>query len=767
MKQKHHLILVTAITFLSSAILVGCGEEKVSSSSSSAPSVSSIGTVTSSNSSVSAPSSATSEATKQVTGIEITTQPTKTVYKEGEKFNPAGMVVTATYDDDTTAPVTDYTYSNHNALSIEDTEIVISYEGFTATVTIKVEKVYDVTVEALQTYRFEAEDLDTSEATLREDFIAANRGFIENGAEASGGHNLCGYNPGSKFHISLNLMENATLYITASMSDTDTNYDLDSQGLKIEMDDTVLSSQNDAKFFYSGGTDYWNWVNVEYGKVELPKGEHIFTITSLQKRPNIDYFDFEVLSYADQSVERNMTGIVIDTLPEKTQYEAGEVFDPTGMVVKAKYSNHDVEVIADYTIDKADTPLTLADDKIIVTYQNFTADVSIVVGKAYQLKLNSLGDHIFEAEDLKVDDQWIMRSDMAAAGYKDYIVQSSGSSGGKSIERYDVGTVFNLEFYVADDSRVHFTSVLSNYDPFVLNDAVEFKLDDTVLTSDNPEFGHRTPSDYYNWRVADFNAVELTKGEHTLTVTLKSMHPNFDCFNFHVMKLGEAEEEHRLNSVSIASLPTKTSYIVGDVFDPSGMTLKLIYTDSLYEIVEEGFVCDTEPLSEETTSVEVTYGDFHVYVDVTVRAIDETISETKTIRIEGEDFDKTNLTHNGKGYVENYDGASGGKCLGNGTVGTCEWNYALTEAMTLDIKASLCKYEDYYVRNQFKIFIDNTEINLQDMELKLGRTDGNDWFNFKEADYEPTNLEEGIHTIKMQIIGCNVDYLQFTFTAAK
>ena len=762
MKQKHHLILVTAITFLSSAILFGCGGEKESSSVDSTGS--SVGTVSSS--SVGGTSSAASEVTKQVTGIAITTQPAKTVYKEGEKFSPSGMVVTATYDDDTSAPVSDYTYDNHNVLTVDDTEITVSYKGFTAIVAIRVEKVFDVTVEALETYRFEGEDLDTSDATLRDDFVAAGRGFIENGADASGGQNLCGYQPGSKFYISLNLMDDAALYISASMSDTDTNYDLDTQGLKVEMDDTVLASQNDVRFFFNGTGDYWNWVDVEYGKVELPKGEHTLTITSIEKRPNIDYFDFEVLSYGEQHVEKNLTGIIIDTMPEKTQYEEGDAFDPAGMIVKASYSNHDVETITDYTIDKEDTPLTLADDKIVVQYEGFTANVPITVGKAYQMKLNSLGQHIFEAEDLKVDDEWIMRADMAAAGFDSYVVSSSGSSGGKSIERYDIGTVFHLEFYVADDSRIHFTSVLSNYDAFVLDDAVEFKIDETVLTSDNPEFGHRTPTDYYNWKVADFGAVELAKGEHTLTVTLNSAHPNFDCFDFHVMKLGEAQEEHRLSSVSVSSFPTKTSYAVGEVFDPSGMKLKLTYEDSLYEIVEDGFEYSAEPLSEEMTEMEITYGDFKVSVAITVQNV-ETVSETKTMRLEAEDFDKTNLTNNGKGYVENTDFASGGACLGNGTTGTCEWKYRLDKAMTIDIRAAVCKYEDYLVKDQFKIFIDGTEINLQNTDLKLGRTDGNDWFNFKEADYVPTDLEEGIHTIKMQIIGCNVDYLQFTFTVAE
>ena len=46
------------------------------------------------------------EVVKTVDHIEITTPPTKTVYKGGDKFDPTGMVVTAHYTDGTTADLT-------------------------------------------------------------------------------------------------------------------------------------------------------------------------------------------------------------------------------------------------------------------------------------------------------------------------------------------------------------------------------------------------------------------------------------------------------------------------------------------------------------------------------------------------------------------------------------------------------------------------------------------------------------------------------------
>ena len=60
--------------------------------------------------------------------VEVTTSPEKTVYTEGESFNPAGMVVTAYYDNGTSNPVTDYTITPE-ILSLGTTYVTITYGG--------------------------------------------------------------------------------------------------------------------------------------------------------------------------------------------------------------------------------------------------------------------------------------------------------------------------------------------------------------------------------------------------------------------------------------------------------------------------------------------------------------------------------------------------------------------------------------------------------------------------------------------------------------
>ena len=75
-------------------------------------------------------------AVKTLVSIAVTTAPSKTMYTEGESFDAAGMVVTATYSDNSTAVIRGYTYAPTGALSTADTAITISYTegGVTKTV---------------------------------------------------------------------------------------------------------------------------------------------------------------------------------------------------------------------------------------------------------------------------------------------------------------------------------------------------------------------------------------------------------------------------------------------------------------------------------------------------------------------------------------------------------------------------------------------------------------------------------------------------------
>lgn len=70
----------------------------------------------------------TVNAALTLSSIAITTPPTKTTYNEGELFDAAGMVVTATYSDNSTDDVTALcTWAPNGVLTTSDEEVIISY----------------------------------------------------------------------------------------------------------------------------------------------------------------------------------------------------------------------------------------------------------------------------------------------------------------------------------------------------------------------------------------------------------------------------------------------------------------------------------------------------------------------------------------------------------------------------------------------------------------------------------------------------------------
>lgn len=74
-----------------------------------------------------------------VTNIEISTQPTKTAYIEGELFDPTGMVVIASYKDGNSAVIEDYVYPT-GVITADMSSIEISYvdAGITCATTVPI-----------------------------------------------------------------------------------------------------------------------------------------------------------------------------------------------------------------------------------------------------------------------------------------------------------------------------------------------------------------------------------------------------------------------------------------------------------------------------------------------------------------------------------------------------------------------------------------------------------------------------------------------------
>jgi hypothetical protein len=75
---------------------------------------------------------------KTLASIAVTTPPTKTRYNLNEELDTAGMVVTATYSDQSTAAVTGYTTTGYDKTTTGSKTVTVTYQSKTAAFTVTV-----------------------------------------------------------------------------------------------------------------------------------------------------------------------------------------------------------------------------------------------------------------------------------------------------------------------------------------------------------------------------------------------------------------------------------------------------------------------------------------------------------------------------------------------------------------------------------------------------------------------------------------------------
>lgn len=77
---------------------------------------------------------------QRLASIEITTMPTKMAYQKGDNFDPAGMVITASYNSGKTQTINGYTYSpqSFNTLGEQVVTVLYTENGATKTATFTV-----------------------------------------------------------------------------------------------------------------------------------------------------------------------------------------------------------------------------------------------------------------------------------------------------------------------------------------------------------------------------------------------------------------------------------------------------------------------------------------------------------------------------------------------------------------------------------------------------------------------------------------------------
>lgn len=218
--------------------------------------------------------------------IAVTTRPTKTTYWVGESFNPANMVITATYSNNTTKTLKDIkqsgdqgvTWTPDGALTTEGThDITISYGGKTTTVTVTVKEP-------------EVKELKVEHTSLT-------------------------YTAGAYFY------PNQIGTVTASYTyGNDKEINISECDLILTLPDNTTAPVDSSYQFKTAGT---------------------YTLT-------VSYSGQEATVEITVN-PATVTGIEVTQNPTKMTYISGESFNPAGMTVSEVYSDGTKTAVTDYT----------------------------------------------------------------------------------------------------------------------------------------------------------------------------------------------------------------------------------------------------------------------------------------------------------------------------------------------------------------------------------------------------------------------------------
>lgn len=463
-----------------------------------------------------------------VTGIEITTLPTKISYKKGDVFDDSGLIVKATYDDGTTKEITGYTLSSPDMTSAGEKTITVTYQEKTATFAITVYDIVSIKVkeyfgnissffigdENTGQYRYAAKSLTAIYGNDEEETIPYGK-FTETPVDTS--------KEGTYYTtVSYDGKETRNPYtVYGSPFTTTTGYpDKESATATLDLNTGVCTISGTGQI----GTPFNSPRSFGKKVKELKINEGITGIYRFEFCSNIALLEIpstvEELSEGSLPID-GITGILgsggfstatikinakkdsivgspwgqtsatiiwtakpeklnIVSLPAKLEYEVGDVFNPDGIECNALYSNGKIYVIntgLSYEVD-----MTKAGPKeVTVSYtedkKTITASFSIkILAKTAGIRIAKYPDKkyykIGEPLDIAGLEVVKYREDGTESEITDYTVSelNSSESGPKSITvTYTEGTSARAKVSTYDaEFQARVTS--DGTDPFIDNE---------------------------------------------------------------------------------------------------------------------------------------------------------------------------------------------------------------------------------------------------------------------------------------------------------
>ena len=572
--------------------------------------------------------------------LELTHAPDKQSYYVGDTFDPTGMVITAKYTndgEDKVIPGTEYTISPLD-LELGNDHVTVSYEedGVTKTVDVPVTvtkapvpvtgvtlnqtelsiKVNDADVTLVATVAPEdADDKTVVWSVSQEGIVTVNGGVVHAVAEGT----VTVTATAGDFHadclVTVGAAEKVISGIEVVEQPTKTNYYVgdvfDPAGMEIKV---TYSSGHDPIIITSGYT---------HSSVLLELGTEAI---------DIEYNGFHASIAITVEAAPVLTSISVEG-PTKTEYNVGDVLDLTGLVVTANYDKGEPEVINsgyEVKIKNGETETAV------------TAETKVAVGDSlvvsYGGQIQNIALTINALTPILAEGTYLIKG-YSEDGNKVYYLKENGTTKPTAVTDPDEATPFVFELK---------EGTTNEYTIKTLEEKVLYSTtaNDGVKVDENKEFTWII-EEGVEGKVGGFNlkqTLALGKDETARYLTLYN-ESDFRTYNSATATNRKANTDfevyHKktLESISITNQPTKSSYYVGETFNPEGLVVNAHYAweggggeDKIIDAYELDFSGAFTSEDVGTKTITATFGEKTATFDVTVEV---RVATLVSISIEG------------------------------------------------------------------------------------------------------------------------------------
>jgi ketosteroid isomerase-like protein len=321
------------------------------------------------------------DGNKTLVSINVTTPPTKTDYNIGDTLDTTGMVVTATYSDESTAAVTGYTTSGFSSTTAGQKTVTVTYEGKTANFTVTVHPAgttltgIAVTTPPTKTDYNLGEELDTAgmvvTATYSDGSTQAVTGYTTSGYDKNtkGNHKVTVTYQGKTAEFEVNVIDPTLQTVAKPVASP-------AAGTYTAMQNVTLTTTTSgaAIYYTTNGTEPTKTSTLYSSAISISATT---TLKAIAVKDGMNDSDILTAVYTI-TVNKVLTGIAVTTPPTKTDYNLGEELNTAGMVVTATYSDGSSQAVTGYTTSGYDKN-TKGNHKVTVTYQGKTAEFEVNV----------------------------------------------------------------------------------------------------------------------------------------------------------------------------------------------------------------------------------------------------------------------------------------------------------------------------------------------------------------------------------------------------